>query len=120
MQNRKGVLRAVAVLALVAVPLLSAARNPQVDGRKIFTGKGLCATCHGPDGKGTPLAPNLTDTEWLNVDGTLAQVDSLIRVGVPKPKQHPAPMPPMGGARLSDEEVKAVAAYVVSLSRPRE
>ena len=36
--------------------------------------------------------------------------------GVPKPKEHPAPMPPKGGAPLTDDQVKAVAAYVYSLS----
>jgi mono/diheme cytochrome c family protein len=35
--------------------------------------------------------------------------------GVPQPKEHPAPMPPKGGAQLSDDQVKAVAAYVYSL-----
>ena len=38
--------------------------------------------------------------------------------GVPQPKQHQAPMPPMGGARLTREQAHAVAAYVHRLSRP--
>jgi hypothetical protein len=37
--------------------------------------------------------------------------------GVPQPKQHPAPMPPKGGAPLTDQQVRAVAAYVFSISR---
>jgi cytochrome c5 len=34
---------------------------------------------------------------------------------VPQPKKAPAPMPPMGGASLSDDQVKAAATYVHSL-----
>jgi hypothetical protein len=34
---------------------------------------------------------------------------------VPYPKQHAAPMPPMGGASLTPQQVCAVAAYVYSL-----
>src|SRR5690606_24681716 len=84
----------------------------------IFQGKGLCFACHGQDAKGTPLAPNLTDAEWLNIDGTLPAIIALIEKGVPKPPKHPAPMPPMGGAKLSRQEIEAVAAYVKELNTP--
>ena len=49
----------------------------------------------------------------------LLSYDFMVRIiteGVPKPKQHPAPMPPKGGAALTDDQVKAVAAYEYSLS----
>lgn len=85
-------------------------------GRKVFVGKGNCATCHGMDAKGTPLAPNLVQHQWLNVDGSYAAISGLVQRGVPQPKQHPAPMPPMGGASLSSGEICAVAAYVYLLS----
>src|SRR5690606_7753693 len=86
----------------------------------IFQGKGLCFACHGQDAKGTPLAPNLTDAEWLNIDGTVPAIIALIEKGVPKPVKHPAPMPPMGGAKLSRQEIEAVAAYVKELSKPAD
>jgi mono/diheme cytochrome c family protein len=35
---------------------------------------------------------------------------------VPQPKQYRSPMPPMGGAQLSDTQASAVAAYVWGLS----
>ena len=38
-----------------------------------------------------------------------------MRTGVPQPKQHPAPMPAMGGANLSDDQIRQVSAYVWSL-----
>lgn len=89
------------------------------EGRQIFTGQGNCATCHGASGKGGPLAPDLTDTTWLDTNGSYAGIDSLVQAGVPQPKQHPAPMPPMGGARLSARQVCAVAGYVYSLSHKK-
>ena len=86
-------------------------------GQQIFAGKGMCLTCHGPTATGTPLAPNLTDAEWLNItSGDWAEIQTIVRNGVPTPKQHPSPMPPMGGAQLSDQEIQAVAAYVYSVS----
>jgi len=85
-------------------------------GRAIFTGKGLCQACHGPDAKGTALAPDLTDDVWLHGDGTVESIVQTVKAGVPQPKEHPAPMPPMGGAQLTDAEIDAVARYVHSLS----
>jgi len=84
-------------------------------GQQIFTSTGQCYTCHGPDAKGTQLAPNLTDSEWLNISGKYDEIVHTVHTGVPQPKQHPAPMPAMGGAQLTDEQVKDVAAYVWSL-----
>jgi mono/diheme cytochrome c family protein len=87
-------------------------------GRAVFEGKGNCWTCHGRDGKGSPLGPNLTDGEWLNIDGSLDSIRIVIQTGVAKPKKYPVPMPALGGVRLSRAEVDAVAAYVFSLSQP--
>lgn len=87
-------------------------------GDKIFHGQeggATCYVCHGQDAKGTGVGPNLTDSEWLNTDGTLAGISKTVQSGVPQPKKAPAPMPPMGGASLSPDQVKAVAAYVHSL-----
>jgi cbb3-type cytochrome c oxidase subunit III len=84
-------------------------------GQQIFTSTGNCFTCHGADAKGTALAPNLTDAEWLNITGKYDEIQGIVKNGVPQPKSHPAPMPAMGGAQLSDDQVKQVAAYVWSL-----
>lgn len=119
------------VAALGALPAVSRApeHSPVVatamaqdtaEGKAIFTGKGNCFACHGPDAKGTPLAPDLTDTKWINIDGSLASIVQLVKTGVPQPKEHPAPMPAMGGATLTDKEVQAVASYVYSLSHPKK
>jgi mono/diheme cytochrome c family protein len=87
-------------------------------GDSIFHGQaggGTCHVCHGQDAKGSAVGPNLTDGEWLNNDGTLAGITGTIESGVPKPKTAPAPMPPMGGASLNPDQVRAVATYVHSL-----
>jgi mono/diheme cytochrome c family protein len=88
-------------------------------GDSIFHGQvggGTCSACHGQDAKGTAVAPDLTDSQWLNGDGSYQFLVKTITEGVPTPKQHPAPMPPKGGAPLTDDQVKAVAAYEYSLS----
>src|SRR5207253_3624378 len=86
-------------------------------GQQIFTSTGNCFTCHGMDAKGTALAPNLTDAEWLNISGKYDEIVTTVHTGVATPKDpsHAAPMPAMGGAQLTDDQVKAVAAYVWSL-----
>jgi len=88
------------------------------EGRGVFMGAGNCQMCHGGNAKGTALAPDLTDATWLNIDGSYGAIAGLVRTGVPQPKKHPSPMPPMGGASLSSHQVCAVAAYVYSLGHP--
>ena len=90
-------------------------------GDSIFHGKaagGTCFTCHGADARGTALGPDLTDTLWLNGDGSYPFVMRTVMHGVPRPTRYPAPMPPKGGARLTREQAHAVAAYVHGLGRP--
>jgi mono/diheme cytochrome c family protein len=85
-------------------------------GQQVFNGT-ICFTCHGQNGVGGPLAPALNDQEWLNIaDGSYENIMSVVQQGVPTPKQFPAPMPPMGGAQLTEQQVREVAAYVYSLS----
>jgi cbb3-type cytochrome c oxidase subunit III len=88
-------------------------------GDRIYHGQvggATCAGCHGAAGTGTTLGPNLTDTEWLWSDGSYRAIAKTITTGVPEPKQYRSPMPPMGGAQLTPDQVSAVAAYVWALS----
>ena len=91
-------------------------------GDSVFRGRAggaLCYVCHGANAKGVNgLGPNLTDKEWLNVDGSVASIEKIVIDGVAKPKKVASPMPPKGGGRLNDVQIKAVAAYVYSLSQP--
>jgi mono/diheme cytochrome c family protein len=92
----------------------------QDPGKAIYTTKGLCFVCHGPAGEGTALAPALADSAWLNFEErpALEQLQKLVKEGVPNPVEYDAPMPPMGGAQLSEAEITAVAEYVLKLSAP--
>ena len=96
--------------------VVRAAEVQDTAGKAIFLGKGMCQACHGPEAKGTSLAPDLTDKEWLHADGTVETIAKVVKEGVAAPKKHPAPMPAMGGAQLTDAEIQAVARYIVSLS----
>jgi len=92
-------------------------------GNRIFHGEvggAACTGCHGADGAGTPLGPSLADNQWLWSDGSVAGIASTITQGVMQPKQYRAPMPPLGGAQLSPEQVKALAAYVWGLSHRQQ
>lgn len=75
-----------------------------------------CQACHGPDAKGTSVAPDLTDATWLHSDGSFASIYKQIATGVSQPKVALGVMPPFGGAPLTPERHRAVAAYVYSLS----
>jgi glucose/arabinose dehydrogenase/mono/diheme cytochrome c family protein len=103
-----------------ALPVAPGASHEMVAlGDRIFHGQvanGTCTACHGPDGTGTPLGPDLTKNKWLWSDGSLAGLTKSIADGVLKPKQYRSPMPPNGGSQLTPEETKAVAAYVWAIS----
>jgi glucose/arabinose dehydrogenase/mono/diheme cytochrome c family protein len=75
-----------------------------------------CAGCHGASAKGTPLGPDLTANKWLWSDGSYPGITKTITDGVSQPKQYRSPMPPMGGAQLTPDQLSAVAAYVWALS----
>lgn len=89
------------------------------EGRRIFLSSGFCQNCHGPDAKGLPqLGTDLTDDEWRHTDGGYEGLLARIREGVPAERSASGvPMPPLGGARLEEDELRAVAAYVWTLSR---
>ena len=103
-----------AIVASLPVPPGATAAQVAL-GERIFHGQadgGTCAGCHGSNAKGTPLAPDLTGGKWLWGDGSLAAITRTIADGVPDPKNYRSPMPPMGGAQLSDSDLQAVASYV--------
>jgi glucose/arabinose dehydrogenase/mono/diheme cytochrome c family protein len=96
-----------------------ATKDMIVLGDRVYHGQvggATCTGCHGAAGTGTPLGPNLTDTQWLWGDGSLRSIAQTITAGVPEPKQYRSPMPPMGGAQLTPDQVSAVAAYIWALS----
>lgn len=72
---------------------------------------GVCAACHGPDGKGNPTigAPNLTDKIWLHGWGERMVIDQITNG---KTNTMPAQ-----GRLLTPEQVHVLGAYVWSLSQ---
>ena len=88
-------------------------------GDRIYHGQvggASCTGCHGANAAGSPLGPNLTSGKWLWSDGSYAGISKTIREGVPQPKEYRSPMPPMGGAQLTPDQLAALAAYVWALS----
>ncbi len=85
-------------------------------GDTIYHKTGLCYACHGSNAEGA-VGPNLTDAEWLQGDGSFDMIVATVTSGVPAEKAKKGiAMPPKGGSSITDEDVKAVAAYVYSLS----
>jgi cytochrome c6 len=120
------VLRRRRIAAIVAAAAFAACRRdplPEVArgdrdstaGRRIFERK--CASCHNVNGDGNTITAskfpyaNLIDGKWRS-DGSFAAIEKQVRVG------HD-PMPKFEG-KLTDEEIRQVAAYVVALSRAAE
>ena len=85
-------------------------------GDSIFHKDGMCYACHGSNAQGA-VGPNLTDAEWLHGDGSYDMIVATVTSGVPADKAKKGiAMPPKGGSSITDDQVKAVAAYVYSLS----
>jgi mono/diheme cytochrome c family protein len=86
-------------------------------GKEIFGGAGLCNVCHGPNGGGVPgLGANLADDQWIHGDGSYDAIVQTVMKGVDASASSVGTaMPPKGGSGITDDQVKAVAAYVFTL-----
>ncbi|MCB5191417.1 cytochrome-c oxidase, cbb3-type subunit III [Methylobacillus arboreus] len=105
-------------LAHYVLSLSGEPHNPALaaTGKTLFTGAGICFTCHGPDAKGNTAmgSANLTDKIWLWADivGTtgqeakVAEVKRIIAGGVNR-----GVMPTWEG-RLKPEQIKLLTVYV--------
>jgi cytochrome c oxidase cbb3-type subunit III len=81
----------------------------------VYHGAGNCYACHGAKAVGS-IGPNLTDAEWIHSKGTYEEIIVQINAGVPKEQAKSGiAMPAKGGSTISEDDVKAVAAYVYSL-----
>jgi len=88
-------------------------------GDRVYHGQvagATCTGCHGSDAKGTPLGPDLTANKWLWSNGSYAGIAATVAGGVAQPKRYRSPMPAMGGAQLSSDQVMAVSAYIWALN----
>jgi len=82
-------------------------------------GGSTCTGCHGTDASGSTLGPKLITNKWLWSDGSYSGIAATVAQGVAQPKQFRSPMPAMGGAQLSSDQVMAVSAYIWALNHPK-
>ena len=86
-------------------------------GKTVFSGAGVCFACHGMAGEGLS-GPALADSVWIHHRGEYDRIVQLILIGIDaKASKSGVVMPPRGGSAINDADVRAVAAYVWSLSR---
>jgi len=89
------------------------------EGDSLFN-SGTCVRCHGEGGSGGRNGPDLTDTAWVQSDGSLEGIRRTIFWGVRREAlSDPSwrfEMNPGGGLDPTWEQYASLAAYVWSLS----
>lgn len=93
--------------AAMSVEDLSKNEDAKGIGQRLFLNN--CAQCHGSDARGSRGFPNLTDSDWLHGGDPEKIKETIVngRIGM---------MPPMAGALGTEDDVKNVANYVLSIS----
>ena len=76
-------------------------------GQALFQQK-LCITCHGANGEGNAIGPNLTDQYWLHGSGKVEDVFNTIKNGVPTKGMTPYK------DQLSDKEILQVSSFILT------
>lgn len=76
------------------------------EGKKIYAG--TCFPCHGANGEGNMVGPNLTDKYWLH-GGSLGEVFKTINLGVPDKGMQ------AWGKQFSPTDIRNLASFVLSL-----
>jgi mono/diheme cytochrome c family protein len=88
-------------------------------GKALFHGSANCSACHGVEGSGTTVGPPLTGALWLHGPGTYEWLADQIRRGIPAHgSMSGLAMPMRGWSMMNDDDVRAVAAYVWSITHP--
>lgn len=88
-------------------------------GKALYHGSANCAACHGAQGVGTDEGPALTGGLWLHGPGTYEWLVRQIEAGIPAHNTMTGkPMPMRGWVPMNDQDVRAVAAYVWSITHP--
>ena len=90
-------------------------------GDSIFNNGG-CQRCHGKGGIGAVNAPAFKGIKWQHGNGSFEGIVNTVVTGVPateiKDPTHKFPMGARGGrVPLTDDQIKAVSAYVFTISR---
>ncbi len=93
--------------AAMSVAELASNQEAKAIGERLFMNN--CAQCHGSDARGSRGFPNLTDNDWIH-GGSPEKIQETITGG------RTGMMPPMAAMVGTEEDVKNVAHYVLSLS----
>jgi cytochrome c6 len=101
-----------ALVALLACGLIAACASPAFADDVAATYKSKCATCHGPDGKGTAVGTKMGAHDFSSPE-VKAETDAQLTDVVTKGK---GKMPGYGG-KLKDTEIKDLVTYVRSLAK---
>jgi len=107
----------------MAKPGLPSGVTPQMVklGDSIFN-TASCQRCHGKQGVGAPNGPALAEGKWIHISGSYDDIVKIITSGVPqqeiKDPSRRFAMRARGGVQplLTDDQVRAVAAYVFTIS----
>jgi ubiquinol-cytochrome c reductase cytochrome c subunit len=102
---RAVVLALVPVLVLVLALAGSALPAPSGDGRALF--QDGCASCHGPDGRGTADGPDLRGAGAAGADLVLSTGYMPLAAPDDQPRRKDSP--------YTDEQIAAIVGYVASL-----
>jgi mono/diheme cytochrome c family protein len=117
------------IMALLLLPAGARGQQPAIpkevtdstvrQGQEVFHGTGSCSACHGDAGVGTDSGPPIAKGVWLHGGDSYEAILSRVIHGVPKAYSlRGLAMPMRGWNNLSDDQVKAVAAYVWWISHP--
>jgi mono/diheme cytochrome c family protein len=89
------------------------------EGATLFAGTARCSRCHGEGGVDGRFGPNLADDTWVHINPAnptaMTDLVNLIRTGIAEPLIGTSGMPAMGGAQLTEPQMQALAAYILSL-----
>ena len=106
---------AVTAAVETAVEKSSAAAYDAEAGAAIFKSK--CAPCHGPMGKGTPMAPSFAGNEWIR-SASDADISGVIKNGrdgaAKRYPKFPIGMPSNKG--MADADIGALVGYLRSIN----
>lgn len=77
------------------------------EGKQIYTDM-ACMACHGMNGEGNTIGPNLTDNAWIH-GCKIEDVFNVIKNGVPEKGMTPYKV------QLSDDKIQKVGSYILSI-----
>lgn len=75
-------------------------------GMEVFKAKG-CFACHGAEGEGNAIGPNLTDKYWLH-GNTPSEVFKSIKYGIPEKGMTPFK------DQMNNEDIQIVSSYILN------